>query len=61
MKDNVLITWIIGTIIYSTILLCGSVYLVIWKGCSGWWIVLALALMGDGTLLKILKNKYGIK
>lgn len=60
-KDIVLMTWIICDLIKDIFLLSGSIYLVIWKGCSGWWIILAMILSGSPTLFKVLKKRYEIK
>lgn len=61
MKDWVLITWLIVDFLMGVFLLAGSIYLVIWKGCSGWWIVLALILGSSPSLYAALKIRYKIK
>lgn len=60
MKDIILIVWLILDLVKALFCLSGSIYLVLWKGCSGWWIVLAIVLCFDFLLYAILKKKYGI-
>ena len=60
-KDNFLIAWIICDLIKDIFLLSGSIYLVIWKGCSGWWIVLSIILSASPTLFKVIRKRYEIK
>ncbi len=57
--DKMLIGWFICELITNLTLLFGSIYLVLWRGCSGWWIVLALILC-DYDSVKALKKQYGI-
>ena len=53
MKDSFLIVWIICDLVKDMFLLSGSIYLVVWQGCSGWWIVLAIILCcNSDTLFK---------
>lgn len=62
MRDNtLLLIWLIITIIESFILFVGSIYLVLWRGCSGWWIVLALLLVSSSSVFKVLRKKFNIE
>jgi len=61
MKDRVLIAWLITDLISDIFLIAGSIYLVIWKGCSGWWIVLAIVLAEQPDLYKALRKRYNIE
>jgi hypothetical protein len=58
MKDKTIIAWLICDVLRDIFFIFGSVYLVIWKGCSGWWIVLAIILCQNDLLTEVLKKKH---
>jgi hypothetical protein len=61
MKETLLIIWIIAATIESCFFVGGSVYLAIWKHCSGWWVVLGLVLSLQISLYKCLRSHFNAR
>ncbi len=60
MKYAFLIVWTICELIKDLTLLGGSIYLAIWKHCSGWWVVLAIVLCIAPTYYEVIRKEFGI-
>lgn len=60
MNDWLLLVWLLLSVLWDTVCIGVTGYLVFWRGHSGWWFVLALALCCNTTLLKVLRKRYGV-
>lgn len=61
MKYLLLIVWIIFDLIKDCLFIGGSIYLAIWRHCSGWWVVLGIILSFSPTLYKCLAKEFNCK
>ena len=61
MNDWLLLGWLILDFIWSVGVIGGCAYIVFWKGHSGWWFILAIALVSSVSLYKALAKKYKIE
>ena len=60
MKDWVLITWLIVTLLWDCFIVGGTAYLVFSKHESWAWFLLALLLTGSTTIWEVLRKRYGV-
>lgn len=58
MRYALLIIWLVLEFALDVFLMGGAIYLVMWRHCSGWWIVLALILMCRPAIFKVLKQEF---
>ncbi len=61
MKYALLMLWIICDFLFGTFLIGGSIWMVLYKHCSGWWVAIAIVLCMSPTLYKVLAKEFGVK
>lgn len=60
MSDALLGVWIFCSLIWDIICVGGCTYLVFWRGHSGWWYILALAVCDSSTMYKALRKRFQV-
>lgn len=60
MANSVLIVWLVVGVIWDVLVFGAAAYLIFWRGRSGWWFFLALALTYQPTLFAALKKHFGL-
>jgi len=61
MSDAVLIIWFVFSCLWDFAIWGFWGYLVFWRGHSGWWALLAIALTYSPALYKALNKRFGIE
>jgi hypothetical protein len=62
-SNLILIVWLLCDLIWGLVLIGGSVYLIVWKGRSAWWFIIAAVLsttLGGDKLYKRLSERVKI-
>lgn len=58
MNDELLMLWLIVSLVWDVYVWGAVGYAVLWRGFSGWWFVLAFALTYNESMWKILRKRF---
>ena len=59
--DRVLIAWLFTTLLWDCFIWAFFMDMVFWRGYSGWWFLLAIAITNSPALLKALKKRFELE
>lgn len=58
--DILLALWLFADLIWSVFVMGATAYIVFWRGHSGLWFLVAVALCASETLYRALRKRFGL-